>query len=110
MPVLNKNVVRHFKSVIFVLGIFALGIIAARILPNASEKKPEADQAMVEKISDDSLKLSSETLKNLKISPVKVVEVPEQLSVMGKISVAEDRTSMVAARVAGRLDAVYAPS
>jgi RND family efflux transporter MFP subunit len=65
---------------------------------------------MVERIADDTLKLSPETLKNLTVSAVKFDNVPEQLAIMGKISVAEDRTSLVAARVAGRIDNVFVPS
>ena len=101
---------KYLKSGSLIVGVFVLGLMTAKYLPSKGEKKHDSDDVMVEKISDDSLKLSTETIKNLKLSAVKYGEVPEQFSVMGKISVAEDRTSLVAARVSGRIDSVYASS
>jgi Cu(I)/Ag(I) efflux system membrane fusion protein len=65
---------------------------------------------MVERISDDSLRLSEDAVKNLKVERVVRGEFPEQLLVMGKISVPEDRVAVVPARVAGRTDSVYVTS
>jgi membrane fusion protein, copper/silver efflux system len=106
MRALTKEELKKIKNVALVGGIFVLGIVSAKLLPSGSDKKSDSDQAMVEKVSDDSLKLSNETIKTLKISPVTFGNVPEQFSVMGKITVAEDRTAMVAARVSGRIDSV----
>jgi Cu(I)/Ag(I) efflux system membrane fusion protein len=110
MLAMNEARKRKLKKVLMVTGIFILGILSAKYIPTNIGKKNNSDRALVEKISDDSLKLSDETIKNLKISQVVTGEVPEELSIMGKISVAEDRTAMVAARVAGRIDSINVSS
>lgn len=110
MRALNNEEMKKAKTVAIVVVIFGLGLFSAKLIPVASDKKTDSDQAMVEKISDDSLKLSSETIKSLKIITVTLGDVPEQLSVMGKITVAEDRVAVVAARVSGRIDTVPAAS
>jgi multidrug efflux pump subunit AcrA (membrane-fusion protein) len=65
---------------------------------------------MVQKVSDDSVKLSDEALKNLKIEKVVKGDFPEKLSLMGKISVPEDRTMVVPSRVQGRIEQIYVAS
>jgi Cu(I)/Ag(I) efflux system membrane fusion protein len=110
MGALNDRDKKRLKNVALVSGIFVLGILSSKLLPQGASRKSDSDQAMVEKVSDDSLKLSDETIRNLKISPALKGEVPEQLSIMGKISVAEDRTAMVAARVSGRIESINVPS
>ena len=65
---------------------------------------------MIQKVSDDSLKLSDEAIKNLKLEPVIKGDFPEKLSLMGRISVPEDRTVVIPSRVTGRTEAVYVAS
>jgi len=110
MRALTEAQKRKLKSGAVIGIIFALGFASAKLIPTTLSQKSDSDQAMVEKVSDDSLKLSDETIRNLKISPTVKGEVPEELSIMGKISVAEDRTAMVAARVSGRIESINVPS
>lgn len=72
--------------------------------------KKDQETPMIQKISDDSLKLSDEAIKNLTVEKVTKGEFPERLSLMGKISVPEDRTVVVPARVSGRTDQIYVVS
>ncbi len=73
-------------------------------------KHSSVEEAMVRKVSPDSLKLSEDAIQNLKLGKVKKDDFPEQLSLMGKIGVPEDRTVVVPARVGGRIDAVFVSS
>jgi RND family efflux transporter MFP subunit len=85
-------------------------LIALVLLSFASCKKSIHEEQMVERLSDDTVKLSDEAVKNIKIDTVIKGEFPEKLSIMGKISVPEDRVAVVPARVAGRTDAVLVSS
>ncbi|MBI3556871.1 MAG: efflux RND transporter periplasmic adaptor subunit [Deltaproteobacteria bacterium] len=75
-----------------------------------SQKKDGADQAAVERIDANTLKLSAESLKNIKLSRAELGEFPDRLSLMGRVSVTEDRIAVLPARIAGRIDAVYVTS
>lgn len=87
-----------------------LAPILAMMLALSSCRKEAPEEQMVQKISEDSLKLSEDAIKNLKLEKVAKGEFPEKLSLMGRVSVPEDRTSVVPARVGGRMDAVYVSS
>lgn len=83
-------------------------VLAAAPLPACTKAAPE--EQMVQKISEDSLKLSDEAIKNIKLTKVIRGDFPEKLSLMGRISVPEDRTAVVPARIVGRTDAIYVAS
>lgn len=80
-----------------------LGLIA---FVGCSKKEPPQVQP-VKKVSQDSVELSKDALANVVVMPVKISDFPEQLHVMGKITVAEDRVSTVAARISGRIDTIF---
>ena len=86
----------------------AVALVAFGALGSCTKAAPEAE--MVQKVSDDSLKLSDDAVKNVTLQKVIKGEFPERLSLMGKISVPEDRVAVVPARVSGRTDAVYVAS
>lgn len=69
--------------------------------------KGTSGHAPVEKISIDSVRIYKDALDNLKLEKAHVAPFPALLSLMGKISVTEDRTTVVPARVSGRTEAVY---
>ena len=98
MPV-NKSIQSSARLFLFIA-----------LFTTSSCTKPKPEETMVKKISDDSIQLSEEAIKNIKIEKVKLGEFPEQLSLMGRVSVPEDRVTVVPARVAGRIDAVYVAS
>jgi Cu(I)/Ag(I) efflux system membrane fusion protein len=72
--------------------------------------KAPVDEQMVQKISADSLKLSDDAIKNLKLEKVIKGDFPEKLSLMGKISVPENQTVVIPSRVTGRTEAIYVAS
>jgi Cu(I)/Ag(I) efflux system membrane fusion protein len=86
-----------------------LAIACAFLALSACKKAPE-EAPLVEKVGDDSLHLSEEAIRNIKLSKVVLGEFPEKLSLMGKITVPEGKTEAVPARVAGRTFAVYVDS
>jgi Cu(I)/Ag(I) efflux system membrane fusion protein len=61
-------------------------------------------------LSENRLAVSPAALKHLKIEKCEKVDFPEYLTLMGRISPTEDRTTTVPARVAGRIEAVYVAS
>ena len=71
-------------------------------------KAPARDP--VEKVGVDTIRVYGEALENIKISKSKRVPFPDLLSLMGKISVTEDRTTLVPARVGGRIESVLVNS
>jgi Cu(I)/Ag(I) efflux system membrane fusion protein len=89
----------------------ALAVSAASMtLAFSSCKKAPPEEAMVQKVSDDSLKLSDDAIKNIKLVKVSVGDFPEKLALMGRISVPEDRTVVVPSRVTGRMDQIFVAS
>ena len=97
---------------IYLLGKFIPILVLALVLTMmlGSCKKAPVEEQMIQKISEDSLKLTDDAIKNLKLEKVVRGEFPEKLSLMGRISVPEDRIAVVPARVAGRTDAVFVAS
>ncbi len=61
----------------------------------------------VEVLTNDTLRVNKDALDNLKMEKADIIQFPELLSLMGKISVTEDRTTIVPARVAGRIENIY---
>jgi Cu(I)/Ag(I) efflux system membrane fusion protein len=91
----------------FLLQVFVLMTVFAAL---GSCKKAPPEEQMVQKISADSLKLSDDAIKNLTLSKVVKGDFPEKLSLMGKISVPEDRTVVIPSRVTGRTEAIFVAS
>jgi Cu(I)/Ag(I) efflux system membrane fusion protein len=61
-------------------------------------------------VGTNQLDVSSVALQHLQLNQAKKVDFPEYLSLMGRISPTEDRTIVVPARVAGRIESVYVAS
>ncbi len=75
-----------------------------------AQKKEPGEPSAVERIDATTLKLSAESLKNIKVTRADLGEFPDRLSLMGRISITEDRIAVVPARISGRIDAVYVTS
>jgi RND family efflux transporter MFP subunit len=87
------------------------GILLLSLSIISCTKKAEVVEVLpVKKISNDQVQLTKEAIKNLKIVTAEVSDFPEQLHIMGRITVAEERVSMVPARIYGRIDAVMVAS
>jgi len=104
LPILSDKKQR-WKLAAALAALTAVGLMAHAWL---HRELPE--DVMVQKISEDSLKLSDEAIKNLKLEKVQRGDFPEKLSLMGKVSVPEDRTAVVPSRVQGRIEAIYVAS
>lgn len=61
----------------------------------------------VEKLSADTIRVYKDALDNLKVDKAHMAPFPDLLSLMGKISVTEDRTTIMPARVAGRIENIF---
>lgn len=61
----------------------------------------------VEKVDASTIRVYRDALENLKFATASVMDFPDTLPIPGKISVTEDRTNVVAARVAGRIDSIF---
>jgi len=86
----------------------ALGAaLAALLLGHATTHADVgADKDPVSIVDDTTLELSDDALANVSVTAVVEQEFPDVLSIMGTISVVENRVTSVPARVAGRIDAV----
>lgn len=60
----------------------------------------------VERVDATTLRVHKDALDNLKTAKASITDFPEQLYLMGKVSVTEDRTIVVPARVAGRTESI----
>jgi Cu(I)/Ag(I) efflux system membrane fusion protein len=89
--------------------VFALSL-ALSLCSCISRDDEPADTNAVEKVSADTLKVSTEAIRNLKLTRAEEGDFPDRLSLMGKISVTEDRIAVVPARIAGRTDSVFVTS
>ena len=96
--------IRPYLVGLLMLVLFGLGFVFEAC--NKKEQEPQ----MVQKISEDTVKLSDDAVKNLKIEKVIKSDFPQKLTLMGKISVPEDRIVNVPSRVTGRTDAIYLAS
>jgi multidrug efflux pump subunit AcrA (membrane-fusion protein) len=92
------------------LGVGLLGLLgltlASRLLTADVKPGPEAADP-VQVVDSTTLQLNPEAAANLDVAPVTEAAFPEVLSIMGTISVVENRVASVPARVAGRIDSVY---
>lgn len=89
---------------------FAKWILVLLLLPLACTRTPQKGEEPVEVTAPGTLRVSSEALSNLKIITAETADFPDALSVTGKISATEDRTFVVPARTAGRIEQVLIAS
>jgi membrane fusion protein, copper/silver efflux system len=61
----------------------------------------------VERVDASTIRVYKEALENLKVGKANQEPFPDLLSLMGKISVTEDRTTIVPARVTGRIENIF---
>lgn len=71
---------------------------------------PPTEPQTVRRVAPDTLELSPSTLHNITVSSVTQQMIADRLPVMGRITPAEDRITVVPARVAGRIHAVSVTS
>jgi Cu(I)/Ag(I) efflux system membrane fusion protein len=84
-----------------------LVFLAALMLLFSGCSHKSAGSDPVEKLDATTLRVHKDALDNLKFAKASVLDFPEQLNLMGKVSVTEDRTTVVPARVAGRTESIY---
>lgn len=82
-----------------------LAVLLAAISGSCTHHETAKDP--VERIDATTLRIDKDALDNLKFAQAAITDFPEQLNLMGKVSVTEDRTTVVPARVAGRSEAIY---
>jgi multidrug efflux pump subunit AcrA (membrane-fusion protein) len=99
-----------FANKRFFRAFFLLSLMVGLICALGSCKKAPPEEQMVQKIGPDSLKLSEDAVKNLTLAKVLKGDFPEKLSLMGKISVPEDRTVVVPSRLTGRIEQIFVAS
>jgi RND family efflux transporter MFP subunit len=85
-------------------------ILLSLIVGFSSCNKAPPEEQMVQKVGPDTLKLSNDAISNLTLSKVVKGDFPEKLSLMGKISVPEDRTVVIPSRVTGRTESIFVAS
>jgi Cu(I)/Ag(I) efflux system membrane fusion protein len=61
----------------------------------------------VQVVSSDTIRVYKDALENMKTAKSQISPFPDLLSLMGKVSLTEDRTTIIPARVAGRIEAIY---
>jgi RND family efflux transporter MFP subunit len=66
-----------------------------------------AEHEAVERIDANTLKVNHDVLENIKTVRAVMTDFPDQLAVMGRIAITEDRTNIVPSRVAGRIEQIY---
>ncbi len=83
---------------------FAVGLI---LLVGFACRRGDVAREPLERVDATTLKVQHDALANLKLATVSMTDFPDQLYVMGKISITEDRTNVVPARVSGRIDRIF---
>jgi Cu(I)/Ag(I) efflux system membrane fusion protein len=94
----------HFGQrplILAVLGLTSAGLI----FPACNRSKSTAHES-VERVDASTIRVYKEAVDNLKLSKASVLNFPDQLFLMGKISITEDRTNIVPARVSGRIESI----
>jgi Cu(I)/Ag(I) efflux system membrane fusion protein len=61
----------------------------------------------VEKVAAETLRVYKDALENVKVVKAQNAPFPELLSLMGKISITEDRMTIIPSRVTGRIEKIY---
>jgi multidrug efflux pump subunit AcrA (membrane-fusion protein) len=106
----KPQVIEAIKKNKIYSGIAAVLLVVCFALLIKSCGKEVEEPPMVQKMSEDTVKLSDEAIENLKLEKVVEGDFPEKLTLMGKISVTEDRTVNVPSRVGGRIDSIFVAS
>jgi Cu(I)/Ag(I) efflux system membrane fusion protein len=87
----------------------AAGLVLSALIPLSrvltADIKPQPKDP-VQVIDATTLELSDDAIANLDLTAVSQQDFPDVLSIMGSISVVENRVTSVPARTAGRIDAV----
>ena len=88
----------------------ALRLMLLSVALVSCTKEVPKEVSLIERVNDSTLKIQPEAMKNLTIGKAELKELPERLDLMGRVSVTEDRTTVVPARVGGRTDAIFLAS
>ncbi len=88
----------------FFLALFAF------TFSSCHSSKAESEANTVEVVNETELQIFGEAIYNIQTAKAEFTAFPDVLSVMGRISPAEDRMTVVPARVAGRIDRVMVAS
>jgi membrane fusion protein, copper/silver efflux system len=97
---------KYTKKHVFIypISVFALSLA---LLGLGSGCNQATEQQPVMKVNATTLKVDRDALENIKVARATLTDFPDQLSVMGRISITEDRTNIVPARVSGRIEQIF---
>ena len=101
MPVIKTKKTKTVLKTVLILTLLTVF--------SSCSKKVEEEQ-MVTRINETTLKLNDDAIKNIKLDKVVQGEFPDTIQLMGRVSIPEDRITVVPARVGGRTEAVYVAS
>lgn len=101
---LNRN--KPDYRLIF-LGVIILAVAISFGIFFIKRHRAPAAPNPIEQVGPNQVKVSELAKQNLAIAKVAQVQIPAQLDIMGKISIPENGTTVVSARVSGRVDSVY---
>lgn len=91
----------------FIVPFFIAPMMISMSLTSACSKRVQSSSHNpVEKIDATTIRIYHDALENVKVSKARVMDFPDQLILMGKIGITEDRTSNVPVRVAGRIEEI----
>jgi len=89
----------------------AFGLLCLLVLASCSWVKglfnPEVVHEPVEKVATETLRISRDALENVKQVRAQATDFPKLLSLMGKISITEDRMTIIPSRVTGRIETIH---
>jgi Cu(I)/Ag(I) efflux system membrane fusion protein len=97
------------NKIYLVTGLVALVLITSAYI-FSHRHATESDEEPVQIVGPNLLKISQDAMSNLKVTQAQLTDFPDVLSVTGKISPTEDRTHVVPARTAGRIEKVLIAS
>src|SRR5580700_5954239 len=86
------------------------GLLLLFLSLTACHSHTEVEQDPVQIVGADRLKVLAEAINNLNFSKAELVDFPDTLPLMGKISATEDRTNVVPARAGGRIESIMVAS
>jgi Cu(I)/Ag(I) efflux system membrane fusion protein len=87
-----------------------LKFLLLALLTGCPSSKDAIAPEPVQKVKEGRLRISPDALANIKLTKAEEIDFPETLGLMGKLSPTEDRTTVVPARVAGRIESVTVAS
>ncbi len=96
------------KRIYIIISILTLTLIGGIYFGSSSNffKKIQSHEP-VERIDDSSIRVYKDALENIKTSRISIMDFPDRLYLMGKIGITEDRTTVIPARVTGRIENIY---